>query len=74
MGCGCGKSKKTRQSSRMTTSEGVVPQPPKQIKELTPDQRRSKMVKMNNARKKAAQTKFQKKQESNQRMWERYRK
>ena len=65
MGCGCGGDKKKRQSSRMPM--GGIP------KQLTPDQRRSEMIKMDNIRKKSAQTDFQKKQEQNQKLWEKYR-
>ena len=67
MGCGCNKNKKKIQSSRMPVGETIKP------KRLTPNQRRSKTIKIENARKKAERVEFQKKQEKNQKLWEQYR-
>jgi len=64
MGCGCNKNRNRRQSSRINT----------ETTKLSPNQRRSKIVKLDNTKKKKAQTKFQKKQERNQKLWEQYRK
>tara|TARA_Y100000310_G_C20151723_1_gene565065 strand:+ start:206 stop:430 length:225 start_codon:yes stop_codon:yes gene_type:complete len=72
MGCGCGKNKKKMKSSRMPVNENStkIKLP---TKNLTPNQRRSKIVKMNNARNKTLLTKNQKKQEEAQRLWKKYR-
>lgn len=68
MGCGCNKnrSKLKRQSSRLP----INTQPKKKI---TPNQRRSECVKIENLKKRKKLIEFQKKQEANQILWERRR-
>jgi hypothetical protein len=68
MGCGCNKnrSKLKRQSSRF--SPNTEPK-----RKITPNQRRSECIKIENLKRRKEITEFKKKQETNQMLWERYR-